>query len=88
MPQKKRTKKKTKALAKRRPAAKKKPMKAKGKAVRRKPTKTVGKETPVQPTQPAQPMPQENTDLEERQEQIHDAEDAIVDEAEEEEPGM
>jgi hypothetical protein len=46
------------------------------------------KKTPVQPLQPVQPEIQQNPDeLEERQEQIHDAEYAIVDEADEEELG-
>ena len=89
MAQKKKAKKKGKALAKRRPAAKKKAMKARGKPVRRKPIKKLVKETPVQLPQPVQSTVQEATEnLEARQEEIHDAEDAIVDEAEEVKLGM
>jgi hypothetical protein len=87
MAQKKRTKKKTKASARRNAAPKKKALKSK-KKVARKPRKKLVKETPVPATELVQPTIQEDTsDIEERQEQVHDAEDAIVDEQEEEELG-
>ena len=48
----------------------------------------VVKKGPVQPLEPVPPTIQENADtVEERQEEFHDAEDAIVDEADEEELG-
>jgi hypothetical protein len=51
-------------------------------------TKKLVKKTPVQPLQPVEAEIQENAeDLEERQDQIHEAEDAIVDESDEEELG-
>jgi hypothetical protein len=88
MAQRKKQRSKVKTQAKRRPAPKKKVVKAKKKVVRRKPTTSLVKEAPVQPPQPVQPTIQENPDdLGQRQEQIHDAEDAIVDEADEEELG-
>jgi hypothetical protein len=49
---------------------------------------SVGQTLTVQPLEPVQPTIQEDAeDFEARQEQIHDAEDAIVDEADEEELG-
>ena len=64
-------------------------MKAIAKSVRRKSLKDLVKESPVQPPQPVRSTIQDTTEnLEERQEQIHDAEDAIVDESEEEDLGM
>jgi hypothetical protein len=88
MAQKKKARKKAKASAKRKPVPKKKVVKARKKAVRRKPTKKPVKKTPVQPLQPVEAEIQQNAeDLEERQDQIHEAEGAIVDEADEEELG-
>ncbi len=79
--------KKKKVLAKRNPAPKKKVLQSK-KTIARRSTKKPVKKTPVQPLPPAQPEIQQNPDeLEEHQEQIHDAEYAIVDEADEEEFG-
>jgi len=80
--------KKAKASARRKPVPKKKAVKAKKKAIRRKPTKKLVKKIPVQPLQPVEAEIQQNAeDLEERQDQIHEAEDAIVDEADREEFG-
>ena len=87
MTAKRKTKKKMKVSAKRKAAPKKKTVKAKKKMPKRKAVVKLVKKTPVQPFEPV-PTVQENTDtLEERQEQFHDAEDAIVDEADEEELG-
>jgi hypothetical protein len=87
MAAKKKAKKNTKLSAKRKPVAKKKALKS-AKKVARKSTKKPVKKTPVQPLQSVQPEIRQNPDeLEERQEQIHDAEDAIVDEAYEEDIG-
>lgn len=84
----KRKGKKAKASASRKPVPKKKAVKAKKKAIRRKPTKKLVKKIPVQPLQPVEAEIQQNAeDLEERQDQIHEAEDAIVDEADGEEFG-
>lgn len=86
MPQKKKGK-KAEASARRKPVPKKKAVKAK-KGIRRKPTKKLVKKIPVQPLQPVEAEIQQNAeDLEERQDQIHEAEDAIVDEADGEELG-
>jgi hypothetical protein len=80
--------KKAKASARRNPVPKKKAVKAKKKAIRRKPTKKLVKKIPVQPRQPVEAEIQQNAeDLEERRDQIHEAEDAIVDEADGEEFG-
>jgi type II secretory pathway predicted ATPase ExeA len=78
--------KKAKASAK--TSTKKKAVKAKKKAIRRKPTKKLVKKIPVQPRQTVEAEIQQNAeDLEERQDQIHEAEEAIVDEADREEFG-
>ena len=88
MAQKKKTRKKVTAQTRRKAAPKKKTAKAKKATPKRKAAKKLVKKTPVQPLEPEQPVIQDDTtDLEERQEQIHDAEDAIVDEADEEELG-
>jgi len=87
MAQKKNRKKTPKGLARRKPAPKNKILKAKRKITRKSPNKGV-KETLVAESQRVQAIVQDTpVDLEERQEQIHDAEDAIVDEKEEEEMG-
>lgn len=78
--------KKAKASAK--TSTQKKAVKAKKKAIRRKPTKKLVKKIPVQPRQTVEAeIPQNAVDLEERQDQIHEAEEAIVDEADREEFG-
>jgi hypothetical protein len=80
---------KAKASARRKPVPKKRSVKAKKKAIRRKPTKKLVKKIPFQPLQPVEAEIQQNAeDLEERQDQIQEAEDAIVDEADGEELGQ
>jgi hypothetical protein len=82
MPKKERTKKTTKSSTRRKVAAKK----SKKKMSRRSPKKPVKKSPVAIPVQPIQPIVEESP-IDERQEEIHDAEDAIVDEREEEDLG-
>jgi hypothetical protein len=78
----------SKSVSQAKTSTKKKAVKAKKKAIRRKPTKNLVKKIPVQPRQTVEAEIQQNAeDLEERQDQIHEAEEAIVDEADREEFG-
>jgi hypothetical protein len=88
MAAKKKPKKKTKASARRKAAPKKKVLKSKTRVERKSRKKAVQKPPAAAPIQPLQPIVEEKPiDIEERQEEIHDAEDAIVDEQEDEELG-
>jgi hypothetical protein len=88
MAAKNKTKKKTKSSDRRKAAPKKKALKSKKRVARKSPKKALRKTPVAPPAEPVQPVAQENPlDIDEGQEQIYDAEDAIVGEKEEEELG-